>query len=282
MYLLTESQTYQNGTSVTGDGTDANNAIDYKFNTYWTATGSRRITVDLGSAKTIDSIWFHCTNVLTWQLSYSTNNSSYANVFSSTQDGAISGYHYHIGFTERTARYWRLTISSLRNSGAPILCYELQLMKLLLDCSEDAYDSNNKYELRRPMEYKFETQVRDSGSYNTYGSTGITGISTLTEKGKEQFSVKWDYIPESIRQQLYNIWLGPPVNPVITVFPAPTKTVIKHQSVVNSKFGELVEEDEDEHPGRIFRARWDGDFDYKYTTIYKIQGFSLESEFLEI
>ena len=250
-YLLGESFTYAVDAEVSGTGTDAEHANDYKFDTSTQdSTGVPALTFDFQNAVEIDSLWFYAIGVSQYQLAYSNNNSSYTNVFSSNRTAHSSGYSHNIGFTPRTARYWRLSVVTKQAGVTTIGIYEVQLMKLLVEFPRNTTD--------RPIEFN-RSRIEPSSDAYLNKNDNVSVAEGLSERGKNRFDLKWDYLSKTVRDQLETIWIGPPKKPVVTVFVEPNR-----------------------YPDRLWRSRWQNDFGFSYTTPSKSSGFTGMIEFMEV
>ena len=249
VYLLSSPFTYLPGVSASGNGSNHDNAIDYRLDSYWgyTAAGTPQLTFDLGEARTIDSVWFKSENVDDFQLQYSTNNSTWNNAFS-TQEGNDDGYNFNIEFDEQTARYWRIRITDRVSDTEETRLYDVKLMKLMRE-----FDANSE----RPIEV-IPTTDDNSEAYRT-GDGDLIVDDGLSVAGKTYIRMSWSFLPDTIVDELEEIWLGPPRKPYLTIFPR-----------------------SDDFPNRIFLVKWDAPFEFSYTTEDTSGGQSGTIDFLEI
>lgn len=251
VYLLNESYTYADDVTVSGTGSNPERANDYKWLTHAQDSISQPlITFDLKSAKTVDSLWFYSLGVARYQLAYSQNGSSFRNVFASDQDGDSSGYNYQINFSSISARYWRLSVTQKMTGISIVHFYEVQLMNLLVEFTSGTTDF--------PIEFTHKRIEPSSDAYLAKSDDSAVAEG-LSERGKVQFELGWNYMSKTLRDRLEDLWMGPPKKPIVTVYISPER-----------------------YPDKLYRSYWNSDFDFNYTTRHKGSGFSGKIEFMEI
>lgn len=254
VYLFTENYAYDASAAASTSGTSVgtntpDKAIDALHNTYWETTDPvvADLKIDLGTARTIDSLWFkHSTNILTYRLYHSPDDIVYTPV-DVAQNADVDGYTLYLSFTPAARRYWRLDIVT-KNAGN-ILIYEVLLMahQLTLD------DVNTL-----PSDMKHNIIDRGGVIYQLVDGTSVTMIGE-TEKGKAEVSLIFDHTPLANRDDLYDLFVGPPRRPNMTLYP-----------------------DRDNRKQDIYQVVWPREFPLTYTLPYKGSGFSGTLTFTEI
>ena len=152
MYLLTKSETLAAGATVNLSGvTNPSPVIDGKPDTFIeTPTLAPTLTIDLGSAKVIDTLWFKGENLNDYTIAASDDNTTFTDL--SADITVPSHGHSYTKFTNATAyRYWRLTFSARGESDPQYRLYQVFPMRSLLDLN------NN---INRPLHYR-KTTPRD-------------------------------------------------------------------------------------------------------------------------
>lgn len=251
-YFFSQSYTYKNNVtpSISGGtpvaGHPATDAIDYDKDSYCETDGDTpALVIDLGVARTIDSLWLKHSNISTFALYHSANGSDWT--VCSGGDGIVdkgSGIFWYFAFTEQIKRYWKIAVTAKVEAGN-VKFYEAMLMesKLML---EDEVDL--------PSDVKVDKIDTIGGSY-VMADGGA--LSYAGQKAYVKIAVMFEFTPKANKDALETLFESP-LRQALSILP------------------------DDEYPERIFRVIWnDTDFNLNYSIGYKGSGFSGDLEFQE-
>lgn len=251
IYLLTRNYAYDDvsvastpGTSVGANTPDL--AIDRDHDTYWeTVDALPQLVIDLGSAITIDSLWFkHSANVVQYRVYHSPDDIVYTAV-DVAQAAEADGYTPYFEFTPATRRYWRIDVTS--KTAGNTLIYEALLMEHRLTLTGDT---------SLPAQVHRKPTDRIGGSYPLANGT-VT--SYAGSKVYQEVSMQFSNTPQANRDNLYGLFSTPTIRPALTIYP-------EHA----------------EYPGEILQVVWKSiEFGLVYVASYKGEGFSGTLEFSE-
>ena len=87
--------------------------------------------------------------------------------------------------------------------------YEVQFL-------EQIFELNNTNE--RPMQFYRVPSDPGARFYRTRNSDLVT-YAGLSEKGKQTFYVRWDYMDDDFIDQMMGLWEGPPIKHPFVLFP---------------------------------------------------------------
>ena len=199
MYLLTKSETLTSGVSATLTGiANAGNIIDGDVTTpVETANREPVLNIDLGSAKVIDAVFIKGNNLQDYDLSVSTDNSTFTDI----ETGVTVPEHGNsfVTFTNTTAyRYWRLSLSRRGASDPNYRVAEVFLMRLLLDLNSDE---------KRPLHYRPSIPRTGAVAYGTYNGNTVQYNSEGEEKASLTF--EWQHLDSDVADALESLWQGP-------------------------------------------------------------------------
>ena len=249
MYLLTKSETLETGVTVTfTSGTDTGNIIDGdRTTTAETANRSPNLTIDLGVRKVIDALYLKGDNLQDYSLKASNNNITYTDIH--TGETVIEGRYSFLTFQNTTAyRYWRLAFSQHGASDPNYRVAEVFLMRLLLDLNTDE---------KRPLHYRPSIPRTGVVAYETYNQNLVQYNTEDDEKTTLTF--QWEHLDNDVADALEALWKGLPHAPELTVYPRPNA-----------------------EPDKIYIAKWNSEFGFKFTGPFSALGKSGQAVFEEI
>ena len=252
LYFFTRSYTYdedavatiETGTAVTGH--EATYANDYDKNSYCEIVDAApEISVDLGTARTVDSLWFKSDNIDTYEIYYSSDGSAWT-LEGTEQTGNTDGANYWIGFTSRSYRYWKIKVTGKTGAGN-VKFYEIMFMELRLTISDKLYFPKLMVEFEDTAGGGY---VLADGSWTSYSGEQVYAKIEMT----------WDVpTPKANRDNLYTLYSTPTVRPMMVIIP-----------------------DIDNYPDGAFQVVWDQqEFGLTYGMAYKGAGFSGSLKFRE-
>lgn len=249
MYLLTKSETLTTGVTVNLSGvTDPSPIINGKPDTFVEIpTLAPILTIDLGSAKIIDTLWLKGENLNEYTIAASDDNTTFTDLGA---DITVPSHgHSYTMFTNTSAyRYWRLTFSARNAADPQYRLYGVFLMRLLLDL-------NNKTD--QPLHYRKTTPRDGVVAYETYNRNLVQYNTEDEEKSKLTF--QWEHLDNGVADSLEAIWKGAPDTPELTIYPRP-----------------------DREPNKIYRAKWGNEFSFRFTERDRVLGKSGQAIFEEI
>ena len=228
--------------------TDAGAVIDGKPDTYVeTPTHAPTLTVDLGSAKVINAVFIKGDNLQDYDISASNNNSTFTSI--ETNITVPDHGNSFVTFTNSTAyRYWRLSFSQRGASDPQYRIHEIFLMRLLLDLNTDE---------KRPLHYRPSIPRTGIVAYPTYNGNTVQYNAEGDEKTTLTF--QWEHLDNDIADALEALWKGAPHAPELTVYPRPNA-----------------------EPDKIYIAKWNPEFGFKFTGPFSALGKSGQAVFEEI
>ena len=229
MYLLTDPYI---PTSITLTGiTDASTVFDYDLDTYAEPSALAPVlTMDLGTAQVVDSVFLKGENLQDYDLSASNNNST----FTDLETGLTVPEHGNsfTTFVNSTAyRYWRISLSARTSSDSAYRIHEVYLSKLSLDL--------NTLE-KRPFRYRYQIPRTGVVAYETYGQRTVS--YKIGDEEKVRLRFEWQNLDEEVAADLERLWKGSPHAPSFLLYPRP-----------------------DAEPSLIFRVKWQDQFGFRYS-----------------
>ena len=249
MYLLTKPETLNDNVSISLTGvTDASKVIDGDMSTF-VETGNRQPTlnIDLGSGKTVDTVFIKGENLQNYDLSASDDNVTFTDL--ETDITVPSHGNSFVLFTNTTAyRYWRLSFSQRGVSDPNYRICEVFLMRLLLDLNTDE---------KRPLHYQPTIPRTGFVTYETYNQN-LVQYNTEGEE-KTTLTFEWEYLDNDVADALETLWKGAPHAPVLTIYARPNA-----------------------EPDKIYIAKWKPEFGFKFTGPFSALGKSGQAVFEEI
>ena len=251
IYFLTRNYAYDEDAvaSTPGSSVGANTpdlAIDRDQLSAWeTVEALPQLVIDLGSAITIDSLWFmHSLNVVQHRIYHSPDDIVYTAV-DVAQDAEADGYTSYFEFTPATRRYWRIDITT--KTAGNVLIYEALLMEHRLTLDDN--DSLPAQVHRKPTD-------RIGGMYPLANGTATTYAGS---KLYQEVSMQFSNTPQANRDDLHSLFSTPTIRPALTIYP-------EHA----------------EYPAEILQVVWkDIEFGLVYSAPYKGAGFSGTLQFSE-
>jgi hypothetical protein len=250
-YFFTRSYTYESGviaTSLVGAtpaAHPASHALDYNKDSYWENDhASAELKIDLGVARTIDSLWMKHYNIDLFSLYHSPDGTNWTQVNDGTA-GELTGYDWLFSFTAQTKRYWKIIITQ-RLIAANIRIYEVMLMQLRLNMTAEA---------NLPSDVTVTPIDRKGGSYGmASGSAASFGGQFI----KADIELVWDSTPSANYENLYLLYSTPVIRPNMTLIPTEARMY------------------------QIYRVLWkDKDFPFKQPIPYTDSGYSGTLRFME-
>jgi len=251
-YFFTESYTYKQGVaaSISG-GTPAAghlppDAIDYDKASYCETDGANpELVIDLGVARTVDSLWLKHDNIETIEVYHSSDGIAWTETAGG--DGVIDmgdGILWYFGFTAQSKRYWKIKVATKAGAGN-VKFYEAMLMELKLTLEDD---------IDLPADVRVDKVDTIGGHYV------MADGSTLSYAGQRIFAriaVMFQYTPKANKDALEALFASP-IRQALTIVP------------------------DEAYPENIYRAIWqEADFKLNYSIPYKPNGFSGELNFIE-
>ena len=231
MYLLTKSETINSGVTVTLSGvTDADSIIDGDLTTsVETATLAPTLTIDLGSAKTVDTIFLKGENLNDYTISASTDNSTYTEI---EADITVPEHGNSFAmFDNSTAyRYWRTSFSARTSSEPAYRIHEVYLSKLSLDLNTAE---------KRPLRYRYQIPRTGVVAFETYNQRTVS--YKIGDEEKVRLRFEWQNLEEEVAADLERLWKGSPHAPSFLLYPRP-----------------------DAEPEIILRVKWQDRFGFRY------------------
>ena len=193
MYLLTDPYI---PTSITLTGvTDASAVFDYDLDTYAEPSALAPVlTMDLGTAQVVDSVFLKGENLQDYDLSASNNNST----FTDLETGLTVPEHGNsfTTFVNSTAyRYWRISLSARTSSEPVYRIHEVYLSKLSLDL--------NTLE-KRPLRYRYQIPRTGVVAYETYGQRTVS--YKIGDEEKVRLRFEWQNLDEEVAADLERLW----------------------------------------------------------------------------
>ena len=249
MYLLTKPETLNANVSATLTGvTDASKVIDGNVVTaVETANREPVLNINLGSRKTVDTVFIKGENLQAYDISASNNNSTFTSI--ETNITVPDHGNSFATFTNTAAyRYWRLAFSQRAASDPNYRVAEVFLMRLLLDLNTDE---------KRPLHYRPSIPRTGVVAYETYNQN-LVQYNTEGEE-KTTLTFQWEHLDNDVADVLEALWKGPPHAPELTVYPRPNA-----------------------EPGEIYIAKWKPEFGFKFTGPFSALGKSGQAVFEEI
>ena len=249
MYLLTKSETLTSGVSATLTGiANAGNIIDGDVTTaVETADREPVLNINLGSRKTVDTVFIKGENLQAYDISASNNNSTFTSI--ETNITVPDHGNSFVTFTNSTAyRYWRLSFSQRGASDPNYKIHEVYLASLLLDLNTDE---------KRPLHYRPSIPRTGVVAYETYNQNLVQYNSEDDEKTTLTF--QWEHLDSDVADALEALWKGTPHAPTLTVYPRP-----------------------DAEPDKIYIAKWKPEFGFRFTGPFSALGKSGQAVFEEI
>ena len=249
MYLLTKSETLTPNVSASLTGAaNAVNIIDGDITTaVETANREPVLNIDLGSRKTVDSVFIKGENLQDYDISASNNNSTFTSI--ETNITVPSHGYSFLTFQNTTAyRYWRLAFSQRAASDPNYRVAEVFLMRLLLDLNTDE---------KRPLHYRPSIQRDGVVAYETYNQN-LVQYNTEDEE-KTTLTFQWEHLDNDIADALEALWKGPPHAPELTLYPRPNA-----------------------EPDKIYIAKWKPEFGFRFSGPFSALGKSGQAVFEEI
>ena len=249
MYLLTKSETLNANAAATFTGAaDAGNIIDGDVATaVETADREPVLNINLGSRKTVDTVFIKGENLQAYDISASNNNSTFTSI--ETNITVPDHGNSFVTFTNPTAyRYWRLSFSRRGASDPNYKIHEVYLASLLLDLNTDE---------KRPLHYRPSIPRSGIISYETYNQNLVQYNSEGDEKTTLTF--QWEHLDNDVADALEALWKGPTHAPELTVYPRPNA-----------------------EPDKIYIAKWKPEFGFTFTGPFSALGKSGQAVFEEI
>lgn len=248
-YFFTESYTYREDVVASSvGGTDVYppaNAIDYDQLTYWeNDAATPEFVVDLGVARTIDSLFLKHSNILLFTLYHSPDNMAWTSVADGVKTEPEAGTFWFLSFTAQTKRYWKLVVTTKVGVGN-VKIYESMLfvMKVHLGDNDGVGMIN---------------AVPDDPIGGSYLMSNGTTQSFAGGKEYQTIDFSFNYCTLAIKNSLYALYNTPTLRNPVVIIP-----------------------DEDE-PSKIYRCVWNTTkFNFTYQTSMKLAGYSGSLSFTE-
>ena len=99
---------------------------------------------------------------------------------------------------------------------------------------------------------------RGGNSYQLADGT-LVSYEGLTRRGKMDITIGWEQLRRQMVDQLESLWLGPPKQQILTVYPEPV-----------------------EYPSAIYQMWWRDNFDFNYQGDWVGQGLTGEMKLEEV
>ena len=249
MYFLTKSETLTPNVSAALTGAaNADSIVDGDRTTSAeTVNRGPNLTIDLGIRKVIDTLWLEGKNLQDYDLQASNNNITYTDIH--TGETVTDGHYSFITFTNTTSyRYWRLSFSQRGASDPNYKIHEVYLASLLLDLNSDE---------KRPLHYRPSIQRDGVVAYETYNKN-LVQYNTEGEE-KTTLTFQWEHLDNDVADALEALWKGTPHAPALTIYPRPNA-----------------------EPDKIYIAKWNPEFGFKFTGPFSALGKSGQAVFEEI
>ena len=251
VYFFSKAWTYERAVVASSSGgTDVyppSNATDYNRQTWWESDGGTpSLIIDLGMARTIDSLFLHEDMITTFKLYHSPDNSNWTEVSDGTKAEKQAGIWWWFSFTEVSKRYWKIAVTAKGANNVKI--YELLLMELKLTLG--ASD-----ELELPSMVTITPKDTIGGNYSIVdGST----TSYAGNKDYAEISIEFKNVSATVRDNLYSLYTTPTLRCPLVILP------------------------DDDSPSYIYRCVWqDTAFNFGYSIPLKPAGFDGTLKFME-
>ena len=255
MYLLTLPYTLEDYDAVTLSGvssSDVGAVIDTDLTTYVdTATLAPVFTVDFGAgrSKVVDAIFIKGENLNNYTL-YGSNTSvtDTSNQLGVAMAVPSHGNAFQTFSNTQKYRYFRLSFSARGSNDPHARIHEIFLMRLLLDLNTDE---------KRPLHYRPSIPRDGVVAYETYNKN-LVQYNTEGEE-KTTLTFQWEHLDNDVADALEALWQGPPHAPELTIYPRPNA-----------------------EPDKIYIAKWNPEFGFKFTGPFSALGKSGQVVFEEI
>lgn len=252
MHFLTRSETYKPRVVVSGSGTDLDNVRDTDVTTSSTDTSpvaSSYVVFDFQSSVTIDSFWIRVANLTSFDVFANTSPRLLGRVQIGRYQAGSNQVAHHFDFAPYTARYFGVVGVTRPVTPSPIQVFELLFMRHLL-----TIDNVND----QPTTIDPVRKDRGGNSYQLADGT-LVSYEGLTRRGKMDITIGWEQLRRQMVDQLESLWLGPPKQQILTVYPEPV-----------------------EYPSGIYQMWWRDNFDFNYQGDWVGQGLTGEMKLEEV
>ena len=177
----------------------------------WTAS-VRTITFEFAEAIAFNYFWMCHKGLSKIELDEDSSDSSA--LLSTSDESLATDSRYVFLEVSGASSVSELRLRATRASAATTgYIYEVQFL-------EQIFELNNTNE--RPMQFYRVPSDPGARFYRTRDSQ-LVSYSGLSERGKQTFYVRWDYMDEDFIDQMVALWEGPPIKRPFVLFPNSAK-----------------------------------------------------------
>ena len=251
VYFFSKSWNYERAVSASSSGgTDVYapaKAFDYNRQTYWENDGALpSLIIDLGTARTIDSLFMHEAMITTFKLYHSSNGADWTEVTTGTKTEKEAGVWWWLSFTEVSKRYWKIEVTA--KGAGNVKIYELMFMEL-------------KLTLGASDELELPEMVISTPKDTIGGSYPLVDGSTTSYAGSKDYAeitINFKNISTTVRDNLYSLYTTPTLRYPLVIIP------------------------DDDSPSYIYRCIWlTTEFPFQYSQPLKLSGIDGALRFME-